>query len=972
MSLPGKIRAGAAYVEVTAETTKLQRNLNNAKAQLQDFGRACNSIGKDLLMVSGAIAVPLGIAVKNFVAFDDQMRLVRAVTKATQEDFESLTKVAQKLGRETSFTAQQVAEGMTGLGRMGFSPKEIEQAIQPTLDLARATGTDLGEAANIAANSMRIFGIEASKMTGVADILTATANGSAQTLQDLFEGLKMAGPQAKAAGESINDTAAALGLLANLGIKGSLAGTALRKSFSQFAKIKVQEQLKQVKVTTVDANGNLRKMADIMADIGKVMTSMPSAEKISFAEDIFDIRGSLAGLSLGGNVKDLEAFIAKLHDVDGTARQTSEEMDAGLGGSFRKLMSAVEGAMNAIAKSLESTLQPIVDRITAVTLEVIKWIEANASLIRTLASVVVGAAALGVTLVAIGVTAKGLAALMALASTGVKTFHIAVKAVLVLKTAFVACMTSWSAATLAFNTANVAGIGICGALKAAIIALLASNPVGWILTIVGAVAGLLIALNALISKTEECSNAMATMLQNNDQARQLDQQRMERLQQLANKQSLSNDEMAEAKKLTGQLEGKYGALGVEINEMAKSVTNLVTAQDALNKAIAQSALDDLNKKIIEHQENIRKATGYNEDLWTGWNGVGRKVLNLGWDYWTVDGSDSKAQKAIKDNQSYITGQQTEIVELQKRKDAIANGVVGSTTGTNPSDDEKTKGNIDAETAKQAVSFRQYLSALESVADMEDKFAAERRTDLENELLEIDKVNKEYKTLLQTMHDFEQAKAPNMQDKVKIAELEKKLQEADKIAAERIKNAEDKAGQRLIKEVANYERNFAKSENDVQTHRNEQAQDRKINDTMNSDKDAGIQMLNDMISQYRQAAIAAKAQFQTELQAAQADGTIDDDERQKLNDANAGYSRAESMLDKYEDKLRDAQDGTQQAADKKQNSGSFFAEALNAMLGHGGTEAERTANATEEIAKRSKDTNKLLKKLDLIGTTLTYG
>ena len=422
MSLSGTIRAGAAYVEVTAQTSKLQRGLATAQAQLQNFGRSCTAIGKDMLMLSGAFAVPMAMAVKGFADFDDQMRLVRAVTKATKQEFESLTQVAAKLGRETSFTAKQVADGMVSLGRMGFSPKEIEQAIQPTLDLARATGTDLGEAANIAANSMRIFGIEASKMSDVADILTATANGSAQTLTDLFEALKMAGPQAKAAGENITDTSAALGVLANLGIKGSLAGTALRKSFSQFAKTKVQDKLKAVGISTVDANGNLRKMAEIIADIGRVMATMPSAEKLAFAEDIFDIRGSLAGLSLGGNVKELDAFIERLYDVKGTARTTAQEMDAGLGGSFRKLLSAVEGAMNAIGKALEGTLKPFIDKITATTLAVIKWIEANSGLVTAFAANIAGTAALGAALIVIGVAAKGAAAGFAVIQTAIKGF----------------------------------------------------------------------------------------------------------------------------------------------------------------------------------------------------------------------------------------------------------------------------------------------------------------------------------------------------------------------------------------------------------------------------------------------------------------------------------------------------------------------------------------------------------------------
>ena len=170
---------------------------------------------------------------------------------------------------------------MIGLGRMGFNPSEIVSAIDSVLNLSRATGTDLAESADIAANSMRIFGLEAEKMSQVSDVLTATANGSAQTLTDLFEGLKRmrrseaegtspkatakrpargrAAPQAASCGESIEETCAALGVMANMGIKGSLAGTALRKAFIQFADTKVQGMLHEVGVESVDASGNLRK-----------------------------------------------------------------------------------------------------------------------------------------------------------------------------------------------------------------------------------------------------------------------------------------------------------------------------------------------------------------------------------------------------------------------------------------------------------------------------------------------------------------------------------------------------------------------------------------------------------------------------------------------------------------------------------------------------------------------------------------
>ena len=422
MSLSSNIRAGRAYVEVTAETSKLQRNLTSAQAQLQNFGRTCTNVGKDLLMLSGAMAAPLVMAARSFAGFDDSMRLVQAVTQATDADFKALTKTAQRLGRDTSYTAQQAADAMVSLGRMGFSPTEIQASIDAVLNLARSTGTELAEAGDIAANSMRIFGIEASQMSDVADVLTVTANSSAQTLIDLFEALKMGGPQAAAAGESIRETSAAIAVLANMGIKGSLAGTALRKSFSQFAKVKVQDQLRSVGVETVDANGNLRKMAEIMRDIAKAMSTMPTAEKLAFAEDIFDIRGSLAGLTLTANTDELDAMLAKLQDVEGVAADTAKKMDAGLGGAFRLLLSAVEGAMNAIADAMNSTLQPLIVKVTAVINAFTQWIEANRGLVTAFAVTVAGAAGLAVVLIAIGVAAKGAAAGITVVQTAIKGF----------------------------------------------------------------------------------------------------------------------------------------------------------------------------------------------------------------------------------------------------------------------------------------------------------------------------------------------------------------------------------------------------------------------------------------------------------------------------------------------------------------------------------------------------------------------
>ena len=142
------------------------------------------------------------------------------------------------------------------------------------------------------------------------------------------------------------------------------------------------------------------------------------------------------------------------------------------------------------------------------------------------------------------------------------------------------------------------------------------------------------------------------------------------------------------------------------------------------------------------------------------------------------------------------------------------------------------------------------------------------------------------------------------------------------------------------------------------------------------KTAGIAKLQQLIAQYRKAAQDAKAQFQRELQAAQADGRIDNAERRRLDDAQGAFTEAESMEDKYTRRLRQAQDGTQQAAQKTDSTrsvGAWSAEELDALLGGNGNAQERTAKASESIAANTKETNRQLRRLKSGGssTTLTY-
>jgi hypothetical protein len=229
-------------------------------------------------------------------------------------------------------------------------------------------------------------------------------------------------------------------------------------------------------------------------------------------------------------------------------------------------------------------------------------------------------------------------------------------------------------------------------------------------------------------------------------------------------------------------------------------------------------------------------------------------------------------------------------------------------------------------------------------------------------------------LIKTMLDFERAKDHDKQDQQKIAELERKLAEADKTAQERIAAARAEAAKRLQEDVSSYQSRFDDAEKGVQKRRAEERQDRSIDNLLKNNKGAGIARLQQLIAQYQKAAQDAKAEFQRQLQAAQADGKIDNAERRRLDEAQGVFTEAESMVDKYTRRLRQAQDGTQRAAEKTDSTrsvGAWSAEELDALLG-GGNAQERTAKASEQIAANTRETNRQIKRLrGGSSTKLTY-
>lgn len=409
------VRAGQAYVELLVKDSAFLKGLNRAisalkrlGARLNKIGQAASRAGKDLIKMGVLGATPIFFAVRRFAQFDDKMREVQAVTQATGEDFEKLTALAKELGRTTSFTAVQVAAGMAEMGRMGFTATEILEGIPHVMNLARATTTEVGEAAEIAGASLRGFGLDASQMARVADVLTTAANKSAQRLEDIGEAMKYVAPVAITAGASIEDTAAALAVLANYGVRGTIAGTALRNAYIRLTETKGREFLEQMGIAATNSDGSLRKLTDILLDLGDATANLPNADRIAIFANLLGARALIGGLRIGISRKKLEEMVAIFTKTKDAARKTAEEMDRGIGGAIRRFLSAFEGLGLAVGDAMDKVLQSVGKSLTGTLGIITKFVNENQSLVVALGLGFVSAIALGAGLVVLGYAFIGL------------------------------------------------------------------------------------------------------------------------------------------------------------------------------------------------------------------------------------------------------------------------------------------------------------------------------------------------------------------------------------------------------------------------------------------------------------------------------------------------------------------------------------------------------------------------------------
>lgn len=344
---------------------RLGRESTETAGQLRNTGNAAKKTGGVLNRlkgsVKGAIAAMLGFelarrvvvgAIRVFVGFRQEMNNVRAILNATQEDFERLSAVAQQLGRTTQFTARDAAGALTFLARTGLDTEEALGALPQVLNLAAAASIDLATAADISTNIMKGMGLEVEDLRGLVDVLAATTNSANVDMFELGEAMKIVAPVAAAAGQSVEETAALIGALGDAGIKGTLAGTSLRRMLInlQTGAGAAGRAIERLGLEVNDSEGNFVGLTEIIRQLeGRTISATDLFE-------LFGARGIAAAQVLASRGADsIDEFTEALEKSGGTAKRMREQQLEGLPGVVLRIKSAFEG----FAISTISILEPV-------------------------------------------------------------------------------------------------------------------------------------------------------------------------------------------------------------------------------------------------------------------------------------------------------------------------------------------------------------------------------------------------------------------------------------------------------------------------------------------------------------------------------------------------------------------------------------------------------------------------------------
>lgn len=346
-------------------------------ADLRDFNKGMDSVGQKLsgagksmqktgAVLTAAVTAPIvafgASAVRSAGDFQTGMNRVQALTGASTDQFAALKEEASRLGATTAFSASEAADAMGFLAMAGFDSDQILGSMNDTLNLAAAAQMDLGSAADTVSNIMTGYGLATSETGHATDVLVKAMTSANTDLAQLGEAMKYAGPVASGVGVSFEEAAAAIGLMGNAGIQGSMAGTSLRGAISRLASptsnaVGLLETLAaRAGMTGVNMEEMAKKVGSGVGPFGDMASTVDFlTQSGATAGEMMELFGQRAGPAMQALVSQgsgaLRDLTADLEDSGGTAKRIADVQMSGFNGAMASLRSAFEAVQIAIAES---------------------------------------------------------------------------------------------------------------------------------------------------------------------------------------------------------------------------------------------------------------------------------------------------------------------------------------------------------------------------------------------------------------------------------------------------------------------------------------------------------------------------------------------------------------------------------------------------------------------------------------------
>ena len=356
-----------------ATTNTALSKIDVAGQKMETVGNSIAGAGKKMMGVTTVIGGVGVAAVKTAADFDSAMSQVAAVSGATGKDFDALRNKAREMGAKTKFSATEAAEAMNYMAMAGWKTEDMLDGIEGVINLAAASGEDLAATSDIVTDALTAFGLSAKDSGHFADILAAASSNANTNVSMMGETFKYCAPIAGALGFSAEDTAEAIGLMANAGIKSSQAGTALRTIMNNLAgDVKISgKAIGDVTIATTNADSSMRDLSDILADCRSAFGNLTESEKAQAAESLVGknaMSGFLALMNAGED--DIAKLSSAIDNCDGSAEKMAMTMQDNLAGQLTILKSQLQELaisfgdilMPAI-RSIVSKLQGFVDKL---------------------------------------------------------------------------------------------------------------------------------------------------------------------------------------------------------------------------------------------------------------------------------------------------------------------------------------------------------------------------------------------------------------------------------------------------------------------------------------------------------------------------------------------------------------------------------------------------------------------------------